>query len=263
MTVVGVVLFCFILFLFAIGTVVTLAKVLGAVDPSTAGLVETTVKGDDSCDGKVVILPIEGIIETDETGFIPTAIEALREDKRVRALVLRVNSPGGTISGSDYYLHLLKQLKEDLGIPVIVSMGDLAASGGYYISTVGDKIFAERSTTTGSIGVIVSMYNAAELCKKLGVRSNPVTSGPMKGMGDFMKEPTPEETAIWQKMVDDSYEQFLNVIKEGREWYRDGNSKGADPITKRERLSGVKVETISEEEANGKEAADGVNGRAR
>ncbi len=260
MTVVGVVLFCFILFLFAIGTVVTLAKVVGSVGPSTAGLVETTIKGDEACDGKVVILPIEGIIETDETGFIPTAIESLREDKRVRALVLRVNSPGGTISGSDYYLHLLKQLKEDLGIPVIVSMGDLAASGGYYISTVGDKIFAERSTTTGSIGVIVSMYNAAELCKKLGVRSNPVTSGAMKGMGDFMKEPTPEETAIWQKMVDDSYEQFLNVIKEGREWYRDGDSKGTGPKTKRERLSGVKVETISEEDANGEEAADSADG---
>ncbi len=244
-TVVGVALFCFLSFMIFVGAVGVLAGSVGSVGMEKTSVSETTIKGSDSSEGKVVILPIEGVIETDETGFIPEAIAAIREDKRVRALVLRVNSPGGTISGSDYYLHLLKKLKTDLDIPVIVSMGDLATSGGYYISTVGDKIFAERSTTTGSIGVIVSMYNAAELCKKIGVRSNAITSGAMKGMGDFMKEPTPEETAIWQKNVDESFEQFLEVVKEGRAYYR-GEKGDAISEPKQERLAGVKVKTVDE-----------------
>ncbi len=243
MTVVGVVLFCFICFMVVFCGLAVFFKAMGdSVNLSTeTTFTETTIEGDDSKDGKVVVLPIEGIIQTDEKGFLHEAISAIREDGRVRALVLRVNSPGGTISGSDYYLHLLKQLKADLGIPVVVSMGDMAASGGYYISTVGDKIFAERSTTTGSIGVIVSMYNAAELCKKIGVRSNAITSGAMKGMGDFMKEPSPEETAIWQKTVNDAYEQFLSVVKDGRAWYRGENEQKVAPRPQRATLAGVNV----------------------
>ena len=244
-TVVGVTLFCFLCFMIFVGAVGLLAGSLGSVGAEKSSLAETTIQGSDSSEGKIVILPIEGVIETDETGFVPEAIDTIRDDKRVRAVVLRVNSPGGTISGSDYYLHLLKKLKAEREIPVIVSMGDMAASGGYYVSTVGDKIFAERSTVTGSIGVIISMYNAAELCKKLGVRSNAITSGAMKGMGDFMKEPTPEETAIWQKSVDDSYEQFLEVVKEGRAYYR-GEEGSTTNEPRHERLAGVKVKTIDE-----------------
>ncbi|MBP5622199.1 MAG: signal peptide peptidase SppA, partial [Thermoguttaceae bacterium] len=244
-TVVGVTLFCFLCFMIFVGSIALLASSLGSVGGEKSSLSETTIRGNDSSEDKVVVLPIEGIIETDETGFIPEAIDAIRDDKRVRALVLRVNSPGGTISGSDYYLHLLKKLKAELEIPIIFSRGDMATSGGYYISTVGDKIVAERSTVTGSIGVIISMYNAAELCKKLGVRSNAITSGAMKGMGDFMKEPTPEETAIWQKSVDDSYEQFLEVVKEGRAYYR-GDEDAIANEPKHEQLAGVKVKTIDE-----------------
>lgn len=245
-TIVGVGFFCIMVFIMLIAAAGMFVRALDGIDAKSDAFIETTISGDDNCAGKIVVLPIEGVIETDESGFIPEAIEAIREDNRVRALVLRVNSPGGTISGSDYYLHLLKELKKDLEIPVIVSMGDVAASGGYYISTVGDKIFAERSTVTGSIGVIVSMYNAAELCKKLGVSSNAITSGAMKDMGDFMKEPTPEETAIWQKNVDDSYEQFLSVIREGRPWYRGEDDLKVIEQPTSKRLEGVKVKTIKD-----------------
>lgn len=245
-TIVGVGFFCLCAFVLVLSSLAVLGKALSDIDPTTKGFTETTIRGSSGCASKVVVLPIEGVIETDEMGFIPEAIEAIKDDGKVRALVLRVNSPGGTLSGSDYYLHLLKKLKAELEIPVIVSMGDMAASGGYYISTIGDKIFAERSTTTGSIGVIVSMYNAAELCKKIGVRSSSITSGAMKGMGDFMKEPTPEETAIWQKYVDDSYEQFLSVVKEGRPWFRGEENAPVVAKAKHKQVAGVKVKTVKE-----------------
>lgn len=177
---------------------------------------EKTLSGSRLSPAKVAILPIEGVITEDENGFVRRAIRTAYEDPKVEAIVLRVNSPGGTIAGSDYYYTLLKQLKSERKIPIIVSMGPTAASGGYYVSMVGDKIFAERSTMTGSIGVICMLFNAAGLCEKVGIGMNNITSGPNKGMGDFSKPMSDAERAIWQGIVDDAYRQFLGVIREGR-----------------------------------------------
>ncbi len=226
-SVAGVATFCFLSFFLFFATIVGLAGALN--DASESALVlEETISGDETAPGKIVVLPIEGVIETDEYGFLREAIDCIADDERVRGVVLRINSPGGTIAGSDYYYALLKDLKAELDVPIIASMGDVAASGGYYIATAADRIFAERSTLTGSIGVIVSMYDASELCEKVGVASTPVVSGPMKGMGDFMKKPTPEETAVWQALVDESYEQFLDVVRAGRPWYRGENSENSE-----------------------------------
>ncbi|MBQ9799738.1 MAG: signal peptide peptidase SppA [Thermoguttaceae bacterium] len=226
-SVAGVATFCFLTFFLLFATIVGLAGALN--DASESALVlEETISGDETAPGKIVVLPIEGVIETDEYGFLREAIDCIADDERVRGVVLRINSPGGTIAGSDYYYTLLKDLKAELDVPIIASMGDVAASGGYYIATAADRIFAERSTLTGSIGVIVSMYDASELCEKVGVTSTPVVSGPMKGMGDFMKKPTPEETAVWQALVDESYEQFLDVVRAGRPWYRGENSENSE-----------------------------------
>ena len=223
-TVIGVTLFCVLCFFFMGCLVYVAASALGgalSADLGTSVGTETVISGDDSAPHRVVVLPIVGEIETEEDGFIATAIKELEEDDKLAAVVLRIDSPGGTISGSDYYHHLLTELKKKKNVPIVVSMGDLTASGGYYISMVGDKLFAERSTTTGSIGVIIPMYNAAALCEKLGVRSAAITSGAMKGMGNFTKEPTPEEIAIWQSLVDDGYEQFLDVVRAGRPYFQD------------------------------------------
>lgn len=226
-SVAGVATFCLLSFFLFFAVIVGLAGALN--DASESALVlEETISGDETAPGKIVVLPIEGVIETDEYGFLREAIDCIADDERVRGVVLRINSPGGTISGSDYYYALLKDLKAELDVPIIASMGDVAASGGYYIATAADQIFAERSTLTGSIGVIVSMYDASELCEKVGVASTPVVSGPMKGMGDFMKKPTPEETAVWQALVDESYEQFLDVVRAGRPWYRGENGENTE-----------------------------------
>ncbi|MBR4104644.1 MAG: signal peptide peptidase SppA [Thermoguttaceae bacterium] len=226
-SVAGVATFCFLSFFLFFAAIVGLAGALSDSDESSL-VVEETIFGDDDAPGKIVVLPIEGTIETDEYGFLREAIDCIADDERVRGVVLRINSPGGTIAGSDYYYALLQDLKAELDVPIIASMGDVAASGGYYIATAADQIFAERSTLTGSIGVIVSMYDASELCEKVGVASTPVVSGPMKGMGDFMKKPTPEETAVWQALVDESYEQFLDVVRAGRPWYRGATEKSGE-----------------------------------
>lgn len=226
-SVAGVATFCFLTFFLFFATIVGIVGALN--DASESALVlEETISGDETAPGKIVVLPIEGVIETDEYGFLREAIDCIADDERVRGVVLRINSPGGTISGSDYYYTLLKDLKAELDVPIIASMGDVAASGGYYVATAADQIFAERSTLTGSIGVIVSMYDASELCEKIGVASTPVVSGPMKGMGDFMKKPTPEETAVWQALVDESYEQFLAVVRAGRPWYRGATDQNGE-----------------------------------
>ena len=255
-SVAGVATFCFLSFFLFFAVIVGLAGALS--DSSESALVaEETISGDETATGKIVVLPIEGVIETDEYGFLREAIDCIADDERVRGVVLRINSPGGTIAGSDYYYTLLQDLKAELDVPIIASMGDVAASGGYYIATAADQIFAERSTLTGSIGVIVSMYDASELCEKVGVASTPVVSGPMKGMGDFMKKPTPEETAVWQALVDESYEQFLDVVRAGRPWYRGEDSENAQEGENSETVETVDAAVAKERDAELRRVADG------
>ncbi len=135
----------------------------------------------------------------------------------LKAIVVRVNSPGGTITGSDYMLHHLRKLAEDTHIPIVVSMGGLAASGGYYVSMcVGDTpetIFAEPTTWTGSIGVIIPHYNVADLMKKWGIQEDAVASHHLKTMGSIARKMTEEERKIFQQLVDEGFTQFKDVIK--------------------------------------------------
>lgn len=169
---------------------------------------------------KVVILSIKGIIMGSDDSFVKRQIEQASKDKSVKAVVLRVDSPGGTVSGSDYYFHHLRRLAEQRELPIVVSMGGEAASGGYYVSmAVGstpDTIFAEPTTFTGSIGVIIPHYNLGGLMKKLGIEEDPVATGKLKDMGSFARAMTPEEQKIFRALIDDSFERFKEVIKEGR-----------------------------------------------
>ena len=184
-------------------------------------LTEKFVAGDRSACDKIAIIAIEGIITNNEDGFIAKQIRKVMSDTDVKAVVLRVESPGGTMSGSDYYLHLLKKMKAKRKIPVVVSMGSIAASGGYYVSMAGDEIYAESSTLTGSIGVVASLFNASELLEKIGVESTPITSGPHKTMGSFTKPMNEEERAIWQRLIDDNFDRFKQIIREGRQEFAD------------------------------------------
>ena len=168
---------------------------------------------------KIAIISVKGVILGGD-GFVKRQIDQAQKDEDVKAVVLRVNSPGGTITGSDYLYHHLSELASQREIPVVVSMGGLAASGGYYVSmAVGDtpdSIFAEPTTWTGSIGVIIPLYEVADLMKKLGVKEDSIASHRLKNMGSFAKHMTDEERAIFQELVDQSFGRFKGIIKQGR-----------------------------------------------
>lgn len=168
---------------------------------------------------KVAIISVEGVIVESE-GFVKRQIDQARRDDTVKAIVLRVNSPGGSVSASDYLYHHLKLLRDDKKLPIVVSMGGLAASGGYYVSmAVGgtpDSIFAEPTTWTGSIGVIIPHYNAAGLMATIGLKEESIASHRLKTMGSLSREMTPEERKIFQQLVDESFGRFKGIIQAGR-----------------------------------------------
>ncbi len=176
---------------------------------------------------KVAVLPVEGTIGSEEvTGALATPAatpEVLRnelrqaaEDESVRAVVLEVNSPGGGVTASARMRDEILDFKETSKKPVVVSMGDIAASGGYYISTPADSIVANPSTLTGSLGVIISLLNYEEAQEKLGLREEVVKSGELKDIGSPANELTPEERGIFQELVNEDYDEFVRVIVEGR-----------------------------------------------
>jgi len=176
---------------------------------------------------KVAIIRVVGTIMEGD-GFVKQQIDRVREDKNVKAVVVRIDSPGGTVTGSDYIYHHLKKLKEDKEaesdeeFPLVVSMGSMAASGGYYIAmAVGDQeqsIYAEQTTTTGSIGVIIPHYDLSGLLEKYDIKNQSIVSErtPHKQLLSMSKEMTTEERQILVDYVDESLDRFREVVKEGR-----------------------------------------------
>ncbi len=172
---------------------------------------------------KVAIITVDGTIIHTE-GFSKWQIDQVRKDDQVKAVVLRVDSPGGTITGSHYLYHHLVRLQKEKGIPLVVSMGGLAASGGYYISmAVGDKpntIFAEPTTWTGSIGVVIPHYDFSKLLKKWEIEDDSIASHPLKLMGSPTRDPPAEieskEDEILKTLVEESFNDFKEIVKSGR-----------------------------------------------
>ncbi|MBU0703345.1 MAG: signal peptide peptidase SppA [Chloroflexi bacterium] len=151
------------------------------------------------------------------TGITPDRTNDLLEqaaaNPSVKAVVLRVNSPGGSAVASDEIYHALLDFEK----PVVVWMGEMAASGGYYISCAGDHIFAHPDTLTGSIGVISQFINAEDLLDEVGVDVVVITSGPRKDMGSLFREMTEEEQALWQTVTDEIYDSFVGIVAQARD----------------------------------------------
>ncbi len=176
---------------------------------------------------KIAVVPVEGVIApADSTvpGTEPTstpegladALQQAQDDASVAAVVLEVDSPGGGVTASDEMHQSILDFKQQTGKPVVVSMGDVAASGGYYISTAADKIVANETTLTGSLGVILELNNFTELAKRYGYKQVIIKSGKFKDMGSPFRDLTPDERRILQSIVDESYDQIVHVIVEGR-----------------------------------------------
>ncbi|WP_338750687.1 signal peptide peptidase SppA [Bacillus sp. FJAT-52991] len=186
-----------------------------------------TVKEEGNPMEKIAILPVEGVIQdTGAQSFMASPgynhqefmkkLETAKEDDSVKAIILQVNSPGGGVVESAQIHDKILEIKEETKKPVYVSMGSIAASGGYYISAPADKIFASAETLTGSLGVIMQSVNYSELAKKYGVDFVTIKSGPHKDIMSPTREMTEEEKKILQEMVGNSYDGFVKVISEGR-----------------------------------------------
>lgn len=175
---------------------------------------------------KVLMVELSGLISSRESeGLVdqPNPVAHLKEeltraanDSNIKALVVRINSPGGTVTASDVLYHELRLFKEKRKIPVIASIMDVGASGGYYVAVAADKIMAHPSSVTGSLGVIMLTVNARGLLEKIGLEATAVASGPKKDMGSPFRTMTDEERAIFQGVIDSFYQRFLSVVQEGR-----------------------------------------------
>jgi protease-4 len=141
-------------------------------------------------------------------------IEEFRDEDRIKAVVVRIDSPGGAVGPSQEIYGSLRKLRETK--KVVVSMGSMAASGGFYIACAGEKVFANPGTLTGSIGVLLQLPNFQGVLKWAGVEMRTITSGKMKDSGSVFREMTPEEKSYFQKVLSDVHQQFLEAVAEGR-----------------------------------------------
>lgn len=144
-------------------------------------------------------------------------IQRVRENDGIKAILIRINSPGGTAAASQAVYEELMRTRKETDIKIIASLGDVAASGGYYVASAAHHIVANPSSVTGSIGVIVRTQNVSSLLDKVGVRTTTIQSGPLKDILSPFRDTKPEERKILQGVVDESYQQFLDAIVAGRD----------------------------------------------
>lgn len=166
---------------------------------------EGTIAGSSSLMGDGIISPQE----------VESLLNEAKKDSS-SALIISINSPGGSVEPTQEIYNSIERFKEKSGKKVYVWMKEVAASGGYYLSCGADKIVAMPTTLTGSIGVIMNLVNSEELLKKIGVSLYTIKSGKYKDMGSISRPLTNEERAIFQNIIDESYNQFLKVVLEGR-----------------------------------------------
>ena len=189
-------------------------------------------------DAKVVRIPLRGTIMLDEEAWYSapgSAVEALASihratlDDSVAGILLEVDSPGGGVTSSDILWNALRDFKAASSNRVVfVHMGDLCASGGYYVSMAADEIMALPTTMTGSIGVILSSYNVKEFAKKLGISDVTIASGKNKAMLSPFQDLTPEQRQLLQSMIDSMHGRFVDIVAEGRDLPREKVAELAD-----------------------------------
>jgi protease-4 len=198
--------------------------------PRIRPLEEEVVGG--SGDAKILLMDFSGFLSDDlDTGGlslgtapprVPLLVRVREElekaagDRKLRALVLKINSPGGTVTTSDILFRELDDFRRRTRLPVVAVMMDVAASGGYYVALAADTIVAHPTTVTGSIGVIMVTINADGLLQKIGVTAAAIKSGPFKDMGSPLRTLTAEERAIFQSVIDELYGQFVAKVAERR-----------------------------------------------
>jgi protease-4 len=199
---------------------------------------EEVVTEDHDAVNKIAVIEVSGVITSramDQGGYdladvIKAQLKRAEEDDRVKAVILKVDSPGGEVLASDEINGHLSKFQLDTKKPVICSMGNLAASGGYYVSAPCRWIVANDLTITGSIGVIMHSWNYRGLMNKVGLQPEVYKSGKYKDMLSGERNPeetTPEERAMVQSLIDETYSKFKDVVQNGRRNANDANQKSA------------------------------------
>jgi protease-4 len=189
-------------------------------------LAETVVYGETG--PKILMLQIDGVL-SDEADYTwlglrresPVArvreeLDRARDDASVRALLLRIDTPGGTVTASDLIYQEIMRFKRERGVPVVAQLMGMATSGGYYVAMSADSVVAHPTTVTGSIGVIFAGVNLTGLMQKVGVENQTLTSGAFKDAGSPLRPMRSEERAQLQSVIDDMYQRFLGVVRTGR-----------------------------------------------
>ena len=208
---------------------------VNGVGGRTAGpkLEEAVLEDNDSAN-KIAVLDVTGIITSradDQDGYnmvdvVRAELDRAKDDSKVKAVVLRVDSPGGEVLASDQIYRALVDFQKKSGKPVVTSMGNLAASGGYYVSSASRWIVANDLTITGSIGVILHAWNYRGLMDKVGLMPEVYKSGKFKDMLSGERSPSeipPEEHEMVQSLIDETYARFQSVVEEGRDRAHDKN----------------------------------------
>jgi protease-4 len=200
--------------------------------PTSNDLVQTSVFEDRAAGwsvAKVALIEVTGTIDNGEASGLlgleqsESAVDRFAEslamaarDTGIKAIIVNIDSPGGGVTASDLMYRELKHFRERTGKPAVVLMGSVAASGGYYLACAGDEIFANPTTVTGSIGVIMQTVNFSEGMKRIGIRADAITSGPNKSMGNPWEPMSPEHRAVLQGVVNDLYATFRGIVSENR-----------------------------------------------
>ena len=208
--------------------------------PSRTGLprLQESVLEDNDSTNKIAVIEVEGIITSQFERGGYTMVELIQDqfkvaarDKRVKAVILKVNSPGGEVLASDDINRAITKFQQESGKPVVASMGSLAASGGYYVSAPCRWIVANELTITGSIGVIMNSFNYRGLMDKIGLRPEVYKSGKFKDMLSGSKkesEITDEEKQMVQSLVDETFGKFKSVVADGRAYANRKNKDNTD-----------------------------------
>ena len=215
-------------FLGIIGIILSLAVLLVALSFFSFVSILTEKPAEEEITGagkeKVAVLELKGLILKSEP--LVKEIKRYTKSKRIKAIVLYIDSPGGGVAVSEEIYQALKWAREKK--PVVVSMGSVAASGGYYVALGGSKIVANPGTITGSIGVIAQFVNLEKLMNKLGLEFEVIKSGKFKDAGSPYRKMTPEEKKYFQGVINDAYESFVKLVAKERNLPEDKVKKFAD-----------------------------------
>jgi protease IV len=165
---------------------------------------------------RIAMIPVEGVIGGEMTKTVNRYLKQYGEDERVKAIILRVNSPGGGVADSQEIYREVKRVRDEHKKKVVISMGSVAASGGYYIACPADYIFANPGTITGSIGVIAEWLNYKELAEWAKLKPVVFKTGEFKDTGSATRELTERERQYFQSLINQMYGQFVSAVAEGR-----------------------------------------------